>query len=80
MFRGFLLVSLARFMPTGVAVLVSSLIFAMCHFKLQTLLPLLLLGSFFSSVFLFSRNLVCFQSMVWMSSFDASSLVLWNST
>jgi len=57
-FRGFLLASLARYMPTGVAVVVSSLLFAMCHFRLQTFLPLLMLGIVFSLVFLATRNLI----------------------
>ena len=57
-FRGFLLSSLARFMPVGAAVVVSSLLFAMCHFRLQTFLPLLLLGMVFSGIFLYTRNLL----------------------
>lgn len=34
-FRGFLLASLARYMPVWAAVVASSLLFAMCHFRLQ---------------------------------------------
>lgn len=58
MFRGFLLVSLARNLPTPAAVLASSAVFALCHSKLQTMLPLVLLGSIFSAVYLRTRNLV----------------------
>ncbi|KAG1671715.1 hypothetical protein FOA52_007507, partial [Chlamydomonas sp. UWO 241] len=57
-FRGFLLASLARYMPVPAAVLSSSLLFAMCHFRLQTFLPLLILGIVFSTVFLATRNLL----------------------
>ncbi|GAX74910.1 hypothetical protein CEUSTIGMA_g2356.t1 [Chlamydomonas eustigma] len=57
-FRGFLLASLARYIPMGAAVVVSSLLFAMCHFRLQTFLPLLMLGIVFSLVFLATRNLL----------------------
>lgn len=34
-FRGFLLASLARYMSVQAAVVASSLLFAMCHFRLQ---------------------------------------------
>jgi membrane protease YdiL (CAAX protease family) len=57
-FRGFLLPSLARFMPLGVAVGVSSGLFAMCHFRLQTFLPLLVLGVVFAVVYLRTNSLV----------------------
>lgn len=57
-FRGFLLSSLSRFMPTGWSIIASSLLFAMCHFRLQTFFPLLLLGVIFSSVFVVTRNLL----------------------
>ncbi|KAG2489064.1 hypothetical protein HYH03_012500 [Edaphochlamys debaryana] len=57
-FRGFLLTSLARYMPTPVAVIVSSVVFAMCHFRKQTFLPLLVLGVVFSGVFIRTNNLI----------------------
>lgn len=58
LFRGFLLASLARYMPVRAAVVASSLLFAMCHFRLQTFLPLLVLGIIFSLIFLITRNLL----------------------
>ena len=57
-FRGFLLSSLSRFMPTRWSIVTSSVLFAMCHFRLQTFLPLLVLGILFSSVFVLTRNLL----------------------
>lgn len=57
-FRGFLLTSLARYMPTPYAVALSSIMFAMCHFRFQTFLPLLVLGVIFSLVFIRTNNLV----------------------
>jgi len=57
-FRGFLLASLARYMPAHWAGAATSLLFAMCHFRLQTFLPLLVLGMVFSGVFLVTRNLL----------------------
>uniref|UniRef100_A0A7S0YGQ9 CAAX prenyl protease 2/Lysostaphin resistance protein A-like domain-containing protein n=1 Tax=Polytomella parva TaxID=51329 RepID=A0A7S0YGQ9_9CHLO len=58
LFRGFLLPSLLKYCHPYVAVLASALIFAMCHFKQSTFLPLLALGVLFSSVFLATNNLV----------------------
>ncbi|GIL61027.1 hypothetical protein Vafri_15400 [Volvox africanus] len=57
-FRGFLLTSLARYMPTAAAVAVSSVVFASCHFRMQTFLPLLVLGVVFSGVFIKTNNLI----------------------
>ncbi|KXZ47186.1 hypothetical protein GPECTOR_37g192 [Gonium pectorale] len=57
-FRGFLLPSLARYMPTPAAVLTSSVVFAMCHFRLQIFFPLLALGVVFSLVFIRTNNLI----------------------
>jgi len=57
-FRGFLLVSLTRYMSSNMAILVSSLLFAMCHFRLQTFFPLLILGIVFSYLLLRFRNLL----------------------
>lgn len=57
-FRGFLLISLTKFLSARMAVLVSSLLFALCHFRLQTFAPLLVLGVVFSIVFLKTRNLL----------------------
>ena len=57
MFRGFLLPSLATFIPLPAAVLLSSFFFALIHFSVQRFLPLLLLGIIFGLVFVGSRNL-----------------------
>jgi len=58
MFRGFLLASLTKFLSARGAVAVSSLLFALCHFRLQTFLPLLALGVVFALLFLRTRNLL----------------------
>lgn len=57
-FRGFLLPSLAKWMPISGAVLASSLIFAAAHFSLQRFAPLLLLGIIMGTLFVRSRNLL----------------------
>lgn len=56
-FRGFLLPSLARTLPPPGAALASALLFALCHFRLSTLAPLLLLGLVFGVVYQKSDNL-----------------------
>lgn len=57
-FRGFLVSSLLRFLPPWGAVLTSSLVFAMCHFRIQTVLPLMILGVGFGTVFVRCKNLL----------------------
>ena len=57
-FRGFLLPSLAKWMPVSAAVLLSSLVFAAAHFSLQRFAPLLLLGVIMGTLFVRSRNLL----------------------
>ncbi|CAK8573431.1 unnamed protein product [Lathyrus sativus] len=57
-FRGFLLPSLTRYMPVWSAVLVSSIAFALAHFNIQRMLPLVFLGMVMGSVFVRSRNLL----------------------
>jgi membrane protease YdiL (CAAX protease family) len=56
-FRGFLLASLARQMGTRWAALVSSLLFALCHFRADTFAPLLVLGLVFGGLFVRTNNL-----------------------
>lgn len=58
MFRGFLLPSLARSMAPGMAVVVTSTVFASVHFTKEGFLPLLLLGSVFGSAYLKTKNLL----------------------
>lgn len=58
MFRGFLLPSLARYLPHWGAVAATSLIFALVHFSREGLLPLLLLGCVFGGAYAATRNLL----------------------
>ncbi|XP_059667153.1 uncharacterized protein LOC132312699 isoform X1 [Cornus florida] len=57
-FRGFLLPSLTRYMPVWCAILVSSVAFALAHFNVQRMLPLVFLGVVMGAVFARSRNLL----------------------
>ncbi|KAI3720642.1 hypothetical protein L2E82_31633 [Cichorium intybus] len=57
-FRGFLLPSLTRYMPIWCAIIVSSLAFALAHFNMQRMLPLVFLGIVMGAVFARSRNLL----------------------
>eukprot|EP00798_Chlamydomonas_sp_ICE-L_P010260 gene10260-8179_t len=57
-FRGFLMHSLMKHMPTPVAVLFSSVVFAMAHLSRHLFLPHVMLGTLFSLVFMSTRNLV----------------------
>lgn len=57
-FRGFLLPSLTKYMPVWCAILVSSVAFALAHFNVQTILPLVFLGVVMGVVFARSRNLL----------------------
>ncbi|XVE57978.1 hypothetical protein DITRI_Ditri04bG0132700 [Diplodiscus trichospermus] len=57
-FRGFLLPSLTKYMPVWCAILVSSVAFALAHFNIQRMLPLIFLGMVLGVVFARSRNLL----------------------
>ncbi|KAK7391305.1 hypothetical protein VNO78_19719 [Psophocarpus tetragonolobus] len=57
-FRGFLLPSLTKYMPIWSAILVSSIVFALAHFNIQRMLPLVFLGMVMGTVFVRSRNLL----------------------
>ncbi|GAB4834491.1 hypothetical protein Ancab_032748 [Ancistrocladus abbreviatus] len=57
-FRGFLLPSLTRYIPVWCSILVSSIVFALAHFNVQRMLPLIFLGVVMGVVFARSRNLV----------------------
>lgn len=57
-FRGFLLPSLTKYMPVWCAILVSSIAFALAHFNVQRMLPLVFLGVMMGAVFSRSRNLL----------------------
>ncbi|KAL4363117.1 hypothetical protein GQ457_04G037590 [Hibiscus cannabinus] len=57
-FRGFLLPSLTKYMPVWCAILVSSVAFALAHFNVQRMLPLIFLGMVMGVIFARSRNLL----------------------
>ncbi|XP_076944686.1 uncharacterized protein LOC143615447 [Bidens hawaiensis] len=57
-FRGFLLPSLTRYMPVWCAIFISSVAFALAHFNMQRMLPLVFLGMVMGTVFARSRNLL----------------------
>ncbi|OWM79608.1 hypothetical protein CDL15_Pgr023020 [Punica granatum] len=57
-FRGFLLPSLTKYMPVWCSILVTSLAFALAHFNMQRMLPLIFLGVVMGTVFTRSRNLL----------------------
>lgn len=57
-FRGFLLPSLTKYMPVWCSILASSVVFALAHFNVQRMLPLILLGVVMGALFARSRNLV----------------------
>ncbi|GMI76437.1 snowy cotyledon 4 [Hibiscus trionum] len=57
-FRGFLLPSLTKYMPVWCAILVSSVAFALAHFNVQRMLPLIFLGMVMGVAFARSRNLL----------------------
>ncbi|KAM7525822.1 hypothetical protein LguiA_015724 [Lonicera macranthoides] len=56
-FRGFLLPSLTKYMPVWCSILVSSLAFALAHFNVQRMLPLIFLGVVIGVIYARSRNL-----------------------
>ena len=58
MFRGFLLPSLARYMPQWAAVAATAALFGLVHFTREGFLPLLVLGCVFGVVYVRSRNLL----------------------
>ncbi|XP_057521418.1 uncharacterized protein LOC130801567 [Amaranthus tricolor] len=57
-FRGFLLPSLTKYMPVWCSILVSSIVFALAHFNVQRMLPLIFLGVVMGALFARTRNLV----------------------
>ncbi|XP_052209667.1 uncharacterized protein LOC127813028 isoform X2 [Diospyros lotus] len=58
LFRGFLLPSLTKYMPVWCSILVSSVAFALAHFSIQRMLPLIFLGVVMGIIFARSRNLL----------------------
>lgn len=57
-FRGFLLPSLTKYMPVWGSILVSSVAFALAHFNVQRMLPLIFLGVVMGVSYTRSRNLL----------------------
>lgn len=57
-FRGFLLPSLTRYMSLRWSILLSAVAFALAHFNVQRLLPLVFLGVVMGAVFARTRNLL----------------------
>jgi len=72
-FRGFLLPSLTRYCPVWLAIIASSLLFAIAHLNLSEILPLLVLGSVLGVVYSRSRNLL--SSMVLHSLWNSGTLI-----
>jgi membrane protease YdiL (CAAX protease family) len=58
LFRGFLLASLTRFMPTWAAVVASSTAFGLAHLSLRDLPVLIALGCWLGAIYCRSRNLL----------------------
>lgn len=58
MFRGFLLPSLGKFLPSALAILTSSMIFALMHGNLRQFVPLCVLGVVIGNAFVRSNNLL----------------------
>lgn len=58
MFRGFLIPSLTRYVPTWGAIGISSVIFALAHLNLSEVLPLMTLGVILGMVYSRSQNLL----------------------
>lgn len=72
-FRGFLLPSLTRYFPVWLAILASSLLFAIAHLNLSEILPLLVLGCVLGIVYSRSRNLLA--SMTLHSLWNSGTLI-----
>jgi hypothetical protein len=73
LFRGFLLPSLTRYMPTWGAILLSSLIFAVVHLSLSEVLPLLALAIVLGFVYTRTQNLLA--SMLLHSLWNSGTLI-----
>ena len=73
LFRGFLLPSLTRYMPTWVAIGMSGLIFGVAHLSLSEIVPLTTLGIILGIVYVRTRNLLA--PMLLHSLWNSSTLV-----
>lgn len=81
LFRGFFLTSLTRYLPTGTAIALSGVVFAIAHLNLGDVLPLSLLGMVLGFVYLRSQNLLAsiLLHSLWNSGSFISLLVLGSS-
>jgi uncharacterized protein len=73
LFRGFLLPSLTRYLPSWGAICLSGLIFAVVHLSLSEVLPLTMLGIVLGFVYAKTRNLLA--SMLLHSLWNTGTLV-----
>jgi uncharacterized protein len=73
LFRGFLLPSLTRYLPTWGAICISGLIFGVAHLSLSEIVPLTTLGIILGTVYVRTRNLLA--PMLLHSLWNSSTLV-----
>uniref|UniRef100_UPI00286E6816 CPBP family intramembrane glutamic endopeptidase n=1 Tax=Chamaesiphon sp. VAR_69_metabat_338 TaxID=2964704 RepID=UPI00286E6816 len=73
LFRGFLLPSLTRYVPTWAAIGISALIFGVAHLSLSEIVPLTTLGIILGTVYARTRNLLA--PMLLHSLWNSSTLV-----
>ena len=73
LFRGFLMVSLTRYLPQFGAILLSGFIFALAHLSLSEILPLWTLGSILGYVYGRSQNLI--SAIVLHSLWNSGTLI-----
>ena len=73
LFRGFLLPSLTRYVPTWGAIGISGLLFGVAHLSLSEILPLTTLGIILGIVYVRTRNLLA--PMLLHSLWNSSTLV-----
>lgn len=72
-FRGFLLPALTHYFPVSIAIILSSLLFAIAHLSFAEILPLFVLGSVLGLVYSRSRNLL--SSMILHSLWNSGTLL-----
>lgn len=73
LFRGFLLPSLTRYVPTWAAIGISALLFGVAHLSLSEIVPLTTLGIILGTVYVKTRNLLA--PMLLHSLWNSSTLV-----
>jgi uncharacterized protein len=82
LFRGFLLASLSRYLPSWGAILLSALLFAAVHLSAAEVLPLMTLGVLLGFVYMRSRSLLASMLLhaLWNSGTFIGLLVLSSAT